>query len=270
MKLIGHHETGGDVANYDRQMEDAFALYQKMGVNSVKTGYVSKYLDGKEWHDGQFGVRHYRKVVETAAKHHIMIDNHEPVKPTGLCRTYPNFMTQEWARGQEYDAWSNDGGNPPAYTTVIPFTRMLAGAFDFTPGTFNFDKPAKKYARVQTTLAKQLALYMIIYSPEQMASDMPESYTPGRPFEFLKQVPCDWEMTKVLDSKIGEYVSIARKDRNSEDWYVGCITNEDKRVLTVNLSFWRRASPIPLRFMAMVKMRIGKPIHALLNIKKSP
>lgn len=236
VKLIGHHETAGAVANYEMQMEDAFKLYSKLGVSAVKTGYVNKYLNGKEWHDGQFGVRHYRKVFETAAKYHIMIDNHEPVKPTGLCRTYPNFMTQEGARGQEYDAWSSDGGNPPSYTTILPFTRMLAGPFDFTPGTFNFDKPTKAYARVQTTLAKQLAEYVIIYSPLQMASDLPENYS-GQAFDFVKQVPCDWDNTKVINADIGNYVTIARKDRNSDDWYVGSITNENKRELTISLEF---------------------------------
>ena len=165
-----------------------------------------------------------------------MIDNHEPVKPTGLCRTYPNFMASEGARGQEYDAWSPDGGNPPSHTTILPFTRMLAGPFDFTPGTFNFDKPAKTFARVQTTLAKQLAEYLIIYSPLQMASDLPENYS-GKAFDFIKQVPCDWDDTKVLNAEIGSYVTIARKDRNSEDWYVGSITNENKRSLMISLDF---------------------------------
>ena len=236
VKLIGHNETAGAVSNYERQLEDAFKLYNRLGVNAVKTGYVNKYLDGKEWHDSQFGVRHYRKVFETAAKYHIMVDNHEPVKPTGLCRTYPNFMTQEGGRGQEYDAWSQDGGNPPSHTTILPFTRMLAGPFDFTPGTFNFDKPAKPFARVQTTLAKQLAEYVVIYSPLQMASDMIENYS-GKAFDFVKQVPCDWDDTKVLNAEIGSYVTFARKDRNSDDWYVGSITNEYKRELKISLSF---------------------------------
>lgn len=236
VKIIGHNETGGDVFNYEKQLDDAFKMYQKFGVTMVKTGYVNKYLDGKEWHDGQFGVRHYRKVIETAAKYHIMVDNHEPVKPTGLCRTFPNFMSSEGGRGQEYDAWSPDGGNPPSHTTILPFTRMLAGPFDFTPGTFNFKKPVKTFARVQTTLAKQLAEYMIIYSPLQMASDLPENYT-GKAFDFIKQVPCDWENTKVLNAEIGSFVTIARKDRNSEEWYVGSITNENKRELTISFDF---------------------------------
>jgi alpha-glucosidase len=237
VRLIGHHETAGAVTHYESQMEDAFKLYHKNAVNAVKTGYVNKYLDGKEWHDGQFGVRHYRKVIETAAKYKIMIDNHEPVKGTGLQRTFPNLMTQEGARGQEYDAWSSDGGNPPSHTTIIPFTRMLAGPFDFTPGTFNFDYKSTNKARVQTTLAKQLALYVVIFSPQQMASDLPENYEGVQAFEFIKQVPVIWSDTKVLDAKIGEFVVTARKDWNSNDWYIGAITNEEQRALSIDLSF---------------------------------
>jgi len=237
VKLIGHHETAGATKGYERQMIDAYKLYQGLGVNSVKTGYVNKYLDGKEWHDGQYGVRHYRKVIETAAKYGIMINNHEPVKGTGLQRTYPNLVTQEGGRGQEYDAWSVDGGNPPEHTTIMPFTRMLAGPFDFTPGTFGLDYKTPSGARVQTTLAKQLALYVVMYSPLQMASDLPENYEGKPEFEFVKQVPCIWEDTKVLDSKIGAYTSIARKDRNTNDWYLGSITNEQARNIKIPLHF---------------------------------
>jgi alpha-glucosidase len=237
VRLTGHHETGGAVANYENQMEDAFELYDKYGVNTVKTGYVNKYLDGREWHDGQFGVRHYRKVLETAAKYKIMIDTHEPVKGTGLQRTYPNLMTQEGGRGQEWDAWSTDGGNPPSHTTILPFTRMLAGPFDFTPGTFDFNYIVNKGTRVNTTLAKQLALYVIIFSPLQMASDLPENYAGNPAFEFVKKVPCTWSDTKVLNAEIGKYITMARKDRNSEEWYIGSITNEDPRSLAINLSF---------------------------------
>lgn len=237
VRIIGHHETGGDVSNYEAQMENAFKLYHKNAINAVKTGYVNALLDGKEWHDGQFGVRHYRKVIETAAKYKIMINNHEPVKGTGLQRTYPNLMSQEGARGQEYDAWSSDGGNPPHHTATLPFTRMLAGPLDFTPGTFNFDYQTANKARVQTTLSKQLALYVIIFSPQQMASDLPENYEGHEAFSFIKEVPVLWEDTKVLDGKIGEYVVKARKDWNSEEWYLGAITNQDQRTLKVDLSF---------------------------------
>lgn len=237
VRLIGHHETAGAASHYSSQLEDAFSLYQKNGVNAVKTGYVNKYLDKKEWHDSQFGVRHYRKVIETAAKYHIMIDNHEPVKGTGLQRTYPNLMTQEGARGQEYNAWSVDGGNPPEHTTILPFTRMLSGPMDFTPGNFGFDYKSVQGAKVQTTLAKQLALYVVLFSPLQMASDLPENYVGKPAFKFIKDVPSIWSETKVLDSKIGEYVVIARKNWEEKNWYLGAITNKEARELKVSFSF---------------------------------
>lgn len=237
VRLIGHHETAGATKNYENQLEDAFKLYQKMGVNSVKTGYVNKFLDKKEWHDSQYGARHYRKVIETAAKYHIMIDNHEPMKGTGIQRTYPNFMSQEGGRGQEYNAWSADGGNTPEHLTTLPFTRMLSGPFDYTPGNFNFDYKTPSGSRVQTTLANQLALYVIIFSPLQMASDLPENYEGKPEFQFIKDVPCTWSDTKVLDSKIGEYTTIVRKDWNEKNWYLGSITNSDARDLKVTLSF---------------------------------
>jgi alpha-glucosidase len=237
VKLIGHHETGGAVTNYENQLEEAFKMYQQLGVDIVKTGYVSSLLDGKERHSSQYGVRHYRKVIETAARYRIMVDIHEPVMPTGLQRTYPNLMTQEGVRGQEWDAWSTDGGNPPEHTTIIPFTRGLAGPMDFTPGTFDFTNHVLPYTRVRTTLAKQLALYVVLYSPLQMASDLPENYRNNKAFEFIKMVPVDWEESRILDARIGDYVVTARKDRNSEDWYVGAITDENMRELTIDLSF---------------------------------
>ena len=249
VKLIGHHETGAAVANYERQLEDAFAYYNNLGIDTVKTGYVGwdpgiKRRDeegnviGLEWHHGKYMVRHYRKVVETAARYHIMLDVHEPIKDTGIRRTYPNMMTREGARGQEYDAWSEDGGNQPEHTTILPFTRMLAGPFDFTPGIFDllFDEYRPKN-RVNTTLAKQLALYVVIYSPLHMAADLPENYEGHPAFQFIVDVPVDWQDTKALHAKIGDYVTIARQDRNSEDWYIGSITDEDGRTLEAPLSF---------------------------------
>ena len=186
VRLIGHHETGGAAQNYEKQMEDAFSLYEKLGVNCVKTGYVNPLLDGKELHGSQYGVRHYRKVIENAAKHHIVIDNHEPVMPTGLQRTYPNLMTQEGMRGQEYDAFSRDGGNPPEHTCVLPFTRGLAGPMDF---------------------------------------------------KFLRTCPTNWDKTLVPEAKIGEYVTIVRKDRDSDNWYVGTITNSNSHDTEIDCSF---------------------------------
>jgi alpha-glucosidase len=249
VKLIGHHETGASVINYERQMEDAFEYYRKLGIDKVKTGYVGwgqgiKRIDENdnsiqmEWHHGQHMVRHYRKVVETAAKYHIMLDAHEPIKDTGIRRTYPNMMTREGARGQEYNAWSPDGGNPPAHTTILPFTRLLGGPMDFTPGIFDllFEEARPNY-RVNTTLAKQLALYVVLYSPLHMAADLPENYEDQPAFQFILDVPVDWQHTKVLHAKIGDYITIARQDRNSEDWYIGSITDQEDRALELPLGF---------------------------------
>lgn len=237
--LIGHHETDGWVSDYENQIEAAFNLYKDHGVQIVKTGYVGKLLDGKERHSSQFGVRHYRKVIELAADKHIMIDNHEPVMPTGLQRTFPNLMTQEGVRGQEWDAWDKDGGNPPVHTTIIPFTRGLAGPMDFTPGTFRFENPVLPQTRVQTTLAKQLALSVVLYSPLQMASDEIENYERNpEPFSFITACPTTWEQTIVPEAKIGEYVTIARKERGSSGrWFIGSITNEQPREMQLPLSF---------------------------------
>ena len=235
--LIGHHETAGNTVNYENQMSDAFAYYNKFGVDVVKTGYVGGKLDGKQPHSSQYGVRHYRKVIEEAAKHKIMIDNHEPVMPTGLQRTLPNLMTQEGVRGQEWDAWSKDGGNPPEHTTIIPFTRGLAGPIDFTPGTFNFTNPVLPNTKVHTTLAKQLALSVIIYSPLQMASDMIENYENNPAFEFITSCPTDWSKTVVPDAKIGEFVTIARRDKTTDNWFLGSITNKDARTVKLDLKF---------------------------------
>lgn len=237
VKLIGHHETGGAAKNYENQMEDAFSLYERLGVNCVKTGYVNLLLDGKELHGSQYGVRHYRKVIEDAARHHIAIVNHEPVMPTGLQRTYPNLMSQEGMRGQEYDAWSPDGGNPPEHTCILPFTRGLAGPMDFTPGTFRFDNPAVPGTRPNTTIAKQLALAVVIYSPVVMSSDKIENYEGRQEFEFISTCPTNWDKTVVPDAKIGEYVTIARKERDSDNWYVGSITNATAREMELDCSF---------------------------------
>ena len=235
--LIGHHETAGNTVNYENQMSDAFAYYKKYGVDVVKTGYVGGKLDGKQPHSSQYGVRHYRKVIEEAAKHKIMIDNHEPVMPTGLQRTLPNLMTQEGVRGQEWDAWSKDGGNPPEHTTIIPFTRGLAGPIDFTPGTFNFTNPVLPNTKVHTTLAKQLALSVVIYSPLQMASDMIENYENNPAFEFITSCPTDWSKTVVPDAKIGEFVTIARRDKTTDNWFLGSITNKEARTVKLDLKF---------------------------------
>ena len=249
VRLVGHHETSGDVENYESQLEQAFAFARQHRINTIKTGYVG-FRDGimrtdeqgnkqGEWHHGQYMVRHYRKVVEEAARQGIMLVVHEPIKDTGIRRTYPNMMTREGARGQEYSAWAGDGGNPPDHTTILPFTRMLAGPMDFTPGTFDLlfeeERPDN---RINTTLAKQLALYVVLYSPVHMASDLPENYQANlEPFQFIVDVPTDWEDTQVVDGTIGDYVTIARKDRNSSDWFLGSVTDEHGRTLETPLSF---------------------------------
>ena len=238
VRLIGHHETGGDVLNYERQMEAAFALYELIGVDTVKTGYASVLIDDAEWHHGQRMVLHHQQVVELAARHKIMLDVHEPVKDTGLRRTYPNLMTREGVRGMEWNAWDQGGGNSPEHTTVIPFTRMLSGPLDYTPGIFDLTYEGRyPDNRVRTTLAKQLALMVVLYSPLQMAADMPENYEGHSAFQFIVDVPVDWEDTIVLNGEIGEYVTIARKDRNSADWYMGSVTDENGRTLEIELSF---------------------------------
>ena len=238
--LIGHHETSFGIDNYERQMEDAFALYERLGVRAVKTGYVDNGNPRRQLHHGQYMVRHYRKVVEAAARHRIMLDVHEPIKDTGIRRTWPNMMTREGARGMEYNAWSADGGNPPEHEAILPFTRMLAGPFDFTPGVFDLKLTSAKDqrpARVNTTLAKALANYVVLYSPLHMAADLVENYEDEPAFRFVEDVPTDWEETRVLNGAIGDFVTIARKERGGDDWYVGSVSDEFARSLEVSLSF---------------------------------
>ena len=241
VRLIGHHETGGDVLNYEQQMEAAYALYHSLGIDTVKTGYAAILADGTEWHHGQRMVEHYRAVTQLAAQNKIMLDVHEPIKDTGIRRTYPNLMTREGVRGMEYNAWSQDGGNPPAHTTIIPFTRMLSGPLDYTPGIFKLEYDGRyDDNRVRTTLAKQLALYVVLYSPLQMAADLIENYEGHPAFQFIVDVPTDWHETIVLNGEIGEYITIARKDRNSNEWYIGSITNQFGRTIEIDLSFLDR------------------------------
>lgn len=237
VRLIAHNETGGAATNYENQLDSAFALYERLGIRAIKTGYVNALLDDKELQHSQYGVRHYRKVIETAAKYHLMVVNHEPVMPSGLCRTYPNLVSGEGMRGQEYNAWSNDGGNPPYHVCILPFTRGLAGSMDFTPGIFNFTNKAVPTTHPQTTLAKQLAEYILLYSPWQMAADMIENYENQPAFSFIESVPTDWEKTEVVNAEIGKYITIARKDKASDDWYVGSATDADARNLSIPLKF---------------------------------
>ena len=244
VRLIVHNETSGGILNYERQMDSAFALYRSLGVNAIKTGYVTDLVAEGHSHYSQYMVQHYRRVVEAAARHGIMVDAHEPMHDTGERRTFPNMMTREGARGQEYNAWSGDGGNPPEHESVLFFTRLLAGPMDFTPGIFDLliergtGRPRRPdEARVRTTLAKQLALYVTIYSPMQMAADLPENYEGKPAFQFIRDVAVDWDTTRVLEGKIGDYVAVARRERNGPTWFIGAITDESARTLDIPLSF---------------------------------
>jgi alpha-glucosidase len=263
--IIGHHETGGDVPGYERQIDAAFALYRKLGIPAVKTGYAGAIFPRGQHHHGQWMVNHYRMVVEKAAEYHIMLDVHEPIKPTGIRRTYPNMMTREGVRGMEYNAWST--GNPPEHTTVLPFTRMLAGPADYTPGIFDitFDRYQEDY-RVYTTLAKQLALYVVLYSPLQMAADLPENYENQPAFRFIEEVPVDWDDTIVLSAAIGDHVTIAR--RAGESWFIGSITDEEARVLEIDLSFLERDRPYLARIYADTPYTDWEENWALIDISE--
>ena len=238
VNIIIHHETSAAVMTYEKQMDTAFALCKSFGIHAVKTGYVGQILPDGEYHHGQWMVNHYGKVMEKAAEYQIMVDVHEPIKPTGLRRTYPNLMSAEGLRGQEFNAWSPDGGNPPEHLTIVPFTRMLAGPIDYTPGIFDikFDKYKDKN-QVNTTLAHQLALYVVIYSPLQMAADLPENYEGHPAFQFIRDVGVDWDTSIVLNGEIGDFITIVRKERNTEKWFLGSITDENARTINISLNF---------------------------------
>jgi alpha-glucosidase len=248
VRLIGHHETSGNVTNYANQMADAFDLYESVGVRQVKTGYVADGGDIKrvdkdgvahyEWHDGQFMAGQYLLSVTEAAKRKISINTHEPIKDTGLRRTYPNWLSREGARGQEFNAWGSPP-NPPEHTAILPYTRLLSGPMDFTPGIFNLTfQGMDSEHRVQTTLAKQLALYVTIYSPIQMAADLPENYEARLDaFQFIVDVPVDWEQSIAVAGEVGDFVAFARQERGGEDWYLGAVTDETARQLNISLDF---------------------------------
>ncbi len=262
VRLIGHHETAGALENYESQLEAAMKQYAANDVAVVKTGYVKpsgsieRTLEdgspaeqvGHEWFAGQYRVRHELKVAAVAAANKISIVAHEPVKDTGLRRTWPNMLSREGARGQEFNAWGRPT-NPPEHLTILPFTRLLAGPMDFTPGIFDitFGK-ALVNERVQSTLATQLAEYVLIYSPVQMAADLPENYE-KRPdaFQFIEDVPTDWETSRTLQAMIGDYVVVARQQRGAKDWYLGATTDENARTLTIPLDFLARGKSYEAR-----------------------
>ena len=253
--LIGHNETSMGVENYERQLEDAFALYERLGIRAIKTGYVGDKTAAGHAHHGQYMVRHWRKVLETAARHHIMVNVHEPIKDTGERRTWPNMLSREGARGMEYNAWGGDGGNPPEHEINLFFTRLLGGPMDYTPGVLDVliasangtPRPPEE-PRVRTTVAKQLALYVVLYSPVQMAADLFENYEGQPAFQFIRDVPVDWEQTRVLEGEIGDYVVVARQERGGQEWFLGAITDEEARSFEVPLSFL----PAGQRFVAEI------------------
>ena len=237
VRFIGHMESWGRASLIEQEMDEAFAWYQKLGIRVVKTGYVGHLLDGKELAKSQYGIRHYRKVIETAAKYQIMIDNHEPAMPTGIQRTWPNLMTQEGVRGQEYNAWDRRGGNPPSHTVTLPFTRGLAGPTDFTPAIFNFSEIVPG-THPHSTLAKQLGEFVVIYSPLQMAADAIENYEEQPALTFIESCPTTWSKTIVPNGEIGKYITVVRKERGDGDrWFIGSITNEESRRIELPLDF---------------------------------
>ena len=237
VELIMHHETSSAPRTYIKQLDTAYTLMKQLGIHSVKTGHVGKIIPKGEYHHGQWMVNYYRHVLETAAKYDIAVDAHEPIKATGIRRTYPNAISREGLRGQEFNAWASDGGNPPEHLTIIAFTRMLAGPIDFTPGVFEISLKEKPHNQVNTTLAKQLALYVVIYSPIQMACDLPKNYEGNPAFQFIRDVGVDWEQTRVLNGEVGDFVTIARQERGTGNWFVGSITDEESRKITINFDF---------------------------------
>ena len=249
--IIGHHETSANIAHYEDQMGAGFDYYRSLGIDAVKTGYVSdaggvqaRGPDGQihyEWHEGQVMARHHLKVVTEAAKRHIMVNAHEPIKDSGLRRTYPNWISREGQRGMEYNAWGVPK-NPPRYDTELFFTRLLAGPMDYTPGVISLK--GRGGSDILSTVARQLALFVVVYSPVAMAADLQENYEANpTAFQFIRQVPVNWDQTRVLSGAIGGHVVVARKDRSSADWYVGGVTNEAAYDVRVALDFLPAGKP---------------------------
>ena len=238
VKLIMHHETAANAADYELQLDRAFQFMKDNNYDAVKTGYVGAIIPRSEHHTSQWMVDHARHVIERAADYQIMVDSHEAPRPTGLCRTYPNWLAQESARGGEFESM---GGNPPSHTCILPFTRLKGGPMDYTPGLFETKMSyynEGKDSQAGTTLARQLALYLTMPSPMQMACDLPENYQrfPDA-FQFIKDVPVDWSDSKYLEAEPNQYITVARRDKNSDDWYVGAITDGNARTAIIDLSF---------------------------------
>ena len=238
VSLIMHHETSGSATNYERRQDAAYRFMKQHGYSAVKTGYVGRIIPRGEHHDGQWMVNHYVRTAQKTADNQLMVDMHEPVRPTGLHRTYPNWLANEAARGNEFNAFSE--GNPPEHETILPFTRLMGGPMDYTPGIFKIQgfSAAVPSRQVHTTLAKQLALYVTLYSPLQMAADLPENYAPHLDaFQFIEDVPVDWDDTRILAAEPGDYLTTARRAKGRDEWYLGSITDENARQQPVRLDF---------------------------------
>lgn len=239
VRMIMHHETSASVANYERRLDRAFENMKQFGYDAVKSGYVGRIIPRGEFHDGQMMVNHFNFVASRAADYRIMVNSHESSRPTGYSRTYPNYIAAEAARGNEFNAWST--GNPPMHETVLPFTRLLGGPMDYTPGIFEVKMTiydSNKKEQVHTTLAKQLALYVTMYSPLQMAADLPENYEKyPDAFQFIKDVALDWSDSKYLEAEPGDYLTVVRKAKNSNKWFLGAITDENARQSEIRLDF---------------------------------
>lgn len=238
VKLIMHHETAANAADYDLQLDRAFQFMKDNNYDAVKTGYVGAVIPRSEHHTSQWMVDHVKNVAERAAQFQIMVDSHEAPRPTGLCRTYPNWLAQESARGGEFESM---GGNPPSHTCILPFTRLKGGPMDYTPGLFQTDLSyygEGKTGKAGTTLARQLALYLTMPSPMQMACDLPENYERFiDAFQFIKDVPVDWADSRYLEAEPNRYITVARRDKHSDDWYVGTITDDKARTAEIDLNF---------------------------------
>ena len=238
VKLMMHHETSASTRNYERHMEEAYQLMNKYGYNAVKSGYVGNIIPRGEHHYGQWMINHYLYAVKKAAEHHIMVNAHEAVRPTGLCRTYPNLIGNEAARGTEYESF---GGNKPFHTTILPFTRLMGGPMDYTPGIFETrikNVNPENNSFVHSTLARQLALFVTMYSPLQMAADLPENYERFMDaFQFIKDVAVDWDDSKYLEAEPGRYITVARKAKGTNNWFVGCTASENGHMANISFDF---------------------------------
>ncbi len=233
IEFISHHETGGNIPDYEMQLDAAFNLCNKLGIHYVKTGYAGEIIPRSYPHHGQFMVNHFQKVVELAAKYKICLNVHESIKPTGIDRTWPNLLTQEAVRGNEWNATYN--ATPPIHATILPFTRQIAGTFDYTPGIFKILHSPETNKRLYCTKANQMAMYIVFYSPMMMVSDKIENYENNPEFKFIEELPCSWDKTKLIEAKLGEFVAVARK--KDGNWFTGILSNQNSRLIKIPLNF---------------------------------